>query len=365
LLLGVCEHPQRVLTRDQLLDLSRGGFARRLRPAVSMSRSAGCAISCESRSKNPALDSHCSQRRLHLRTKGNARDEGHCLARATPSPHVLPGRLLWPWLPPWCWCVCSFVFGGIWANEPLDHSALRERVGDAVRMIEAAPPDLAARLAARQRQPGIAVQWYDATSDVATTLRRDSGLVKRSKSLQTSLLGDLRRTALVFEPARAMAPPPQLTAISRNLVPRISWLFSSRMPVGWFCSVPNRNLGSSRAATLGCLLADISCPYRLRQSAPLPPATWFGPSRQLAAAVRRFWRQSQAPALAEAGPHEFRDVIAAFNTMQAQIQKFVGIPHHDAGGPSRTICARLLNPCTFAWRADRRRDAAGEIIPGC
>ena len=47
------------------------------------------------------------------------------------------------------------------------------------------------------------------------------------------------------------------------------------------------------------------------------------PVEQLAAAVRRFGVDPQAPPLAESGPQEFRDVIRAFNTMQAQIQKFV------------------------------------------
>ena len=47
------------------------------------------------------------------------------------------------------------------------------------------------------------------------------------------------------------------------------------------------------------------------------------PIKQLAAAVRRFGVNPQAPPLAESGPQEFRDVIRAFNTMQAQIQKFV------------------------------------------
>jgi signal transduction histidine kinase len=50
----------------------------------------------------------------------------------------------------------------------------------------------------------------------------------------------------------------------------------------------------------------------------------FGrPIKQLAAAVRRFGVNPQAPPLAESGPQEFRDVIRAFNTMQGQIQKFV------------------------------------------
>jgi len=214
-----------------------------------------------------------------------------------------------------------FVFGGIWANEPLDHSALRERVGDAVRMIEAAPPDLRPRLAAAAATPGIAVQWYDATSDVATTLRRDSGLVKRSKSLQTSLLGDLRRTALVFEPARAMAPPPQLTRGQPQS--RSAYFLAIQLAdASWLvCSVPNRTWGLAAPQRWAVWLIFVS--VSIATVCTIATRHLVRPIKQLAAAVRRFGVNPQAPALAEAGPHEFRDVIAAFNTMQAQIQKFV------------------------------------------
>jgi len=47
------------------------------------------------------------------------------------------------------------------------------------------------------------------------------------------------------------------------------------------------------------------------------------PVQELAAAVRRFGMNAQAPAIAETGPREIRNVINVFNAMQAQIQKFV------------------------------------------
>jgi signal transduction histidine kinase len=214
-----------------------------------------------------------------------------------------------------------FVFGGVWANEPLDHSALRERVGDTVRMIEAAPPDLRARLAVAAGTPGIAVQWYAAATDVATTLRRDSGLVTRSRSLQNSLLGDLRRTALVFEPAGALAPPPQLTrdqAQSRSAY----FLAIQLADASWLvCSVPHRTWGLSAPQRWAVWLLFVS--LSIATVCTIATRRLVRPIKQLAAAVRRFGVNPQAPALAEAGPQEFREVISAFNTMQAQIQKFV------------------------------------------
>jgi signal transduction histidine kinase len=47
------------------------------------------------------------------------------------------------------------------------------------------------------------------------------------------------------------------------------------------------------------------------------------PIKEFAAAVRRFGVNPQTPAVLESGPRELRDVTRAFNTMQAQIQKFM------------------------------------------
>jgi signal transduction histidine kinase len=86
-------------------------------------------------------------------------------------------------------------------------------------------------------------------------------------------------------------------------------------------SVPNRTWGLpdlqrwSVWLTFVALSSAIVCTIATRR--------FVRPIRQLAAAVRRFGVNPQAPPLAESGPQEFRDVIRAFNTMQAQIQKFV------------------------------------------
>jgi hypothetical protein len=69
-----------------------------------------------------------------------------------------------------------FVFGGVWAKEPLDRSLLPARARDLVRVIEAAPPQVRPTLVAAAGSEGLAVDWYDATSSVSTMLSRDSGL---------------------------------------------------------------------------------------------------------------------------------------------------------------------------------------------
>ena len=213
-----------------------------------------------------------------------------------------------------------FVFGGVWAREPLDHSILRVRAADVVRVIEAAPPQLRPTLAAAAVTQEVAVAWYDAASAVASILWRDSSLLK-NKPLERSLLGDLRRTAVVFEPDSAIRPP---VALMRDPPAYRSGYFLSVLLTdgSWLVfSVPKRTWGLPELqrwtvwVTFVGLASAIVCTIATRR--------FVRPIRQLAAAVRRFGVNPQAPPLAESGPQEFRDVIRAFNTMQAQIQKFV------------------------------------------
>jgi signal transduction histidine kinase len=213
-----------------------------------------------------------------------------------------------------------FVFGGVWAREPLEHALLPARAADIVRVIEAAPSQLRPTLAAAAVTREITVAWYDAASPVSAMLSRDSGLLKITP-LQRSLLGDLRHTAVVFEPDSAIRPP---AALMRDQAGNRSAYFLSVLlkDGGWLVfSVPNRTWGLPEVQrwtvwlTFVALSSAIVCTIATRRL--------VRPIRQLAAAVRRFGVNPQAPPLAESGPQEFRDVIRAFNTMQAQIQKFV------------------------------------------
>jgi signal transduction histidine kinase len=213
-----------------------------------------------------------------------------------------------------------FVFGGVWANEPLDYSILRDHAGNVVRVIEAAPAQLRPTLAAAATTNAVAVDWYDAASPVSATLWRDSSL-QQNKTLQRSLLGDLQRAAVAFEPDGALRPPLALNHAQPGN--RSAYFFSVQLlDRSWLVfSVPRRTWGLPELQRWALWLTFVTlstiavCAVASRR--------FVRPIRQLAAAVRRFGVNPQAPPLAESGPREFRDVIRAFNTMQAQIQKFV------------------------------------------
>jgi signal transduction histidine kinase len=213
-----------------------------------------------------------------------------------------------------------FAFGGVWAREPLDHSILRARAGDVVRVIEAAPSQLRPTLAAAAVTKEVAVDWYDAASPVSAMLWRDSGLLK-SKPLQRSLLGDLQRTAVVFEPGSAIRPP---LALSRDQPRYVAAYFLSVQlrDRSWLVfSVPKRVWGLTELQRWAVWLTFVT--LSTATVCAIATRRFVRPIKELAAAVRRFGINPQAPPVAESGPQEFRDVIRAFNTMQAQIQKFV------------------------------------------
>jgi signal transduction histidine kinase len=213
-----------------------------------------------------------------------------------------------------------FLFGGVWAQEPMDHSHLPARARDLVRLIEAAPLQVRPTLANAASTEGLAVDWYNAASSVSAMLWRDNGLDKK-ESERRRILGDLQRAAVIFSPDGALRVPPPLVRDQPR--PASAYFLTVQLSDGsWLVfSVPNRSWGlpeHQRWAiwlTLITLSIAMVCAIATRQL--------VRPIKEFTEAVLRFGVNPQTPALLESGPQEFREVTRAFNTMQAQIQKFV------------------------------------------
>jgi signal transduction histidine kinase len=213
-----------------------------------------------------------------------------------------------------------FIFGGVWAREPLDHSALPARARDLFRVIEAAPPQVRPTLAAAAATDGLAVEWYDATSSVSAMLWRDSGIDDKA-SVRRRVLGDLQRTAVIYKPGGALRLPAPL---AHNQPQHASAYFLSvRLLDGsWLVfSVPNRTWGLSEPLRWTVWLTFMT--LSIATVCALTTRRLVRPIKEFASAVRRFGVNPQTPAVLESGPRELRDVTRAFNTMQAQIQKFM------------------------------------------
>ena len=212
-----------------------------------------------------------------------------------------------------------FVFGGVWAHEPLDRSRLPERARDLVRLIEAAPPEVRPQLAAAAGMEEVAVQWYGATSSVSTMLAHYTGLDERD-TLRKRLLGDLQRTAVIFEPKGPLRLPASLASDQPG--PAFTYFMSVQLKdASWLVFRAHRTWGLTQPErwTVFLILSTLS----IAVVCAIATRRFVRPLKEFAAAVRRFGVNPQTPALPESGPQEFRDMTRAFNTMQAQIQKFV------------------------------------------
>jgi signal transduction histidine kinase len=211
------------------------------------------------------------------------------------------------------------TFGGVWSHESLEQSGLLDEAANIVRMIEAAPLPTRDALAAAAATDVFRVGWYAAASRASASL--EAAPRNDDERAQKTISVHVRRAAVVVRPAltgsvppgiaydRSEPPPPYILAVQLN---DGSWLVFSVMKRDW--GMP----WFDRWAIWLCFLAvsiTVVTAFATRQ--------FSKPIERLAAAVRQFGLNPQAPPIAETGPRELQQVVKTFNAMQAQIQKFV------------------------------------------
>lgn len=229
--------------------------------------------------------------------------------------------------------VCTFglvalflSFGGIWAAPPIEKTGLLERAVEFYRMINAAPPSVRPLLAAATSDR-FRVVWLSADSPASRTLTsvarimppiRDDGEVARVVQEQ---LGSAS-TVLIIRPDTpagainpSLGPEPEFHAQRPAMglaLPDGSWLVYTADHRLWGLPSP------VRWTIWGIFLVTATGVVSLIATRRL-----VRPIRQFADAIRLFGTNPQAPPMPEVGPVEFRSVIAAFNTMQGQIQRLM------------------------------------------
>jgi signal transduction histidine kinase len=211
------------------------------------------------------------------------------------------------------------AFGGVWSNDSLEQSGLLNEAADIVRMIEAAPPPMRPALAAAASTDVFHAGWYPAGSLAAASL--DAAPRREDQNIQKTISVHVHRAAVVLRPDRAGSVAPGIAYDRRK--PLVPYMLGVQLNDGsWLVfSVMNRSWGlpwADRWVIWLCFLAvsiTIVTAFAARQ--------FSKPIEQLAAAVRQFGRNPQAPPIAETGPRELQEVVKTFNAMQAQIQKFV------------------------------------------
>ena len=211
------------------------------------------------------------------------------------------------------------ILGGAWSHEPLERSNLLDEAADIVRMIDAAPPTMRQALATAAGTQVFQVGWYAAGSRASASL--EAAPRSDEENTQKKISARVQRAAVVLNPERAGSVPPGIVYDrGRPLVPYMlavqlndgSWLVFSVMTRTWGMPLADRWMVWLCFLALSIALVTV---FAARQ--------FSRPIERLAAAVRQFGLNPQAPPIAETGPKELREVVTTFNAMQAQIQKFV------------------------------------------
>jgi signal transduction histidine kinase len=210
-------------------------------------------------------------------------------------------------------------FGGRWPQPPLEQTSLLNEVVDMFRIVESAPPALRPSLCAAAATNVFRLDWYAEGSDESAVLVT---LSQSSEGEPTEHIRNATHHAtVVFSPVRAAQLPAGLIYDhARGKVPYIlaielgdrSWLAFTAINRSW--GLPQIDRWTIRFLFLAVSITLVTAIASRQFSKPV---------ERLAAAVRRFGNNPQAPPLDEAGPQELRQVIRIFNDMRSQIRTFI------------------------------------------
>lgn len=214
-----------------------------------------------------------------------------------------------------------FVFGGVWARPPVEETARLEGLKVTVQMIAASPPGMRPALAEAARTQIYRVDWHPVGSPVSDWL---AAAVPSRQSLEWSekireLMDALHLNAKAFvsgdesilDPDFPLDTAPHARYFTVDLGDG-SWLVFSNLKRNWGLSYSKR-LGIWAILAVASFVV-VSAIATRQLSLPI---------RHFAIAVRRAGMLPTTSPIAEDGPKELREVIAAFNDMQAQILEFV------------------------------------------
>jgi len=212
------------------------------------------------------------------------------------------------------------IVGGTWARPPFEKSGLPQWAVGIIHVVEAAPPQLRKSLSLAATTRAIHVDWYDSVSPFATTIGRDTRLENAPASLADTFAEEHRR-AVVFgaNDDAATAPDlkfdrakyPETLFLAVKLIDN-SWIVFTALDRSW--GLPLRQRGAIGLAILAISVTVVSVTAARRLTRPV---------EKLVEAVRLFGLDHRAPPIPESGPKELREVISAFNAMQAEIKKFL------------------------------------------
>src|SRR6266404_277985 len=194
-----------------------------------------------------------------------------------------------------------------------------------VRIIEAAPPPIREQLASAATTHAVRVGWYAATSSVSTVLAQGTDHPsEQSRTALETLLGGHRSGIRILRPdgsSDALMSPPEFQE-ERAKYPQVYGLAVQHSDGSWLVfTTPERFWGLPWEERWAIWLVFLTVSTSIVST--IATRQLVRPIRKFAEAIRLFGTNPQSPPITETGPWELTSVIASFNEMQAQIQKFV------------------------------------------
>lgn len=217
---------------------------------------------------------------------------------------------------------------GTWARPPIERTGLLEQIAATSRVIEAAPPQMRPQLAAAASSPLLDVSWSAYRGDFE--LPAGGAHVEAEKVPVLRQLLGVDRQIDVFNPGDWPEDSPQARYVALVQLVDGSWLSFTPPERSWGLDAGTR---IAVIIVLGLIATLLVAWVATRQLA--------NPLQRFASAARRFGGDLSAPPIKIEGPHEIRQAIIAFNTMQAQIQHFIGERTHMLAAISHDLRAPL------------------------
>ncbi|MEX5575882.1 ATP-binding protein [Pseudomonas lijiangensis] len=226
----------------------------------------------------------------------------------------------------------NFVFmqvAGVWARPPLTETGLLERIALSTRLIEASAPQDRSRLMHAAKDPDFNIQWLTDLAGLGLVPEDDDGFAD-GQAVIRQLLGDPERLVEGYLPDEWA--PPNGASIYLVLIQLRdqSWLAFTASSRTWGV---DQGLRYSLILALGLLISFAVAWLASRRLAK--------PLQDFAEAARQFAGNFSAPPVEPTGPQEIRHAMAAFNSMQAQIRKFVADRTHMLAAISHDLRAPL------------------------
>jgi signal transduction histidine kinase len=218
-----------------------------------------------------------------------------------------------------------FAFSGMWAQPPMDLRSLLDGFTAVVDIVNAAPPDVRPRLVAAPRENAnklYRMVWYSAGSPPAKWFdeaRKFQHLPHKVPVIE-ALNTQLHRPYVLIGPEPVLRAHQQFPFGPQN--PKTYYLGVKLNDASWLVLFGGEYIwGLSTGSRITIILAV----FLVVAAAISAIATRqiSRPIRKFAATVHAAGINPNGAPIAESGPHELREVISAFNGMQAKIAAFV------------------------------------------